>query len=165
MEYLLCASPLLIPRYYSPAHLCETEQVFSTSFQPILGAALTDYTKQVAIELTNYPLVDTFQFCGSPNDVLKLLDDTINQFGDFRNGNRKLLNWLSPVVHVVRTLSAALGASITLVSQDILVLFVSFFFHQFCLSGSVRTSKGNFCRSGRSNLSTYPIIFCNCIAS
>ena len=99
----------------------------STSFQPILDAALTDYTKQVAIELANHPLVDTFQFCGSPNDVLKLLDDTINQFGDFRNGNRKLLNWLSPVVHVARTLSAALGASITLVSQDILVL-VSFFF-------------------------------------
>ena len=102
--------------------------MFSTSFQPILDAALTGYTKQVAIELANHPLVDTFQFCGSPNDVLKLLDDTINQFGDFRNGNRKLLNWLSPVVHVVRTLSAALGASITLVIQDILVLSFPFFF-------------------------------------
>ncbi|KAH9052612.1 ankyrin repeat-containing domain protein [Lactarius vividus] len=87
----------------------------STSFQPILDAALADYTKQVGIDLANLPLSDTLRSCGSPDDVLKLLEDKANQFKDFRDGNRKLLNWLSPVVHVVHTLSAVLGASITLV--------------------------------------------------
>ncbi|KAH8981728.1 hypothetical protein EDB92DRAFT_1820136 [Lactarius akahatsu] len=87
----------------------------STSFQPILDAALADYTKQVGIDLVNLPPSDSLRSCGSPDDVLKLLEDKANQFKDFRDGNRKLLNWLSPVVHVVHTLSTVLGASITLV--------------------------------------------------
>ena len=99
----------------------------SPSFQPILDAALTDYTKQVGIELANHPLVDTLRSCGSPDDVLKLLEDKISEFSDFRNGNRKLLNWLSPVVHVIHNLSAALGAAITFVSRNFLVLFISLF--------------------------------------
>ncbi|KAH9052606.1 hypothetical protein EDB87DRAFT_1581655 [Lactarius vividus] len=87
----------------------------STLFQPILDAALADYTKQVGIDLANHLLAGNIRSCGSPDDVLKLLEDKANQFKDFRDGNRKLLNWLNPVVHVVHTLSGALGASITLV--------------------------------------------------
>ncbi|KAH9052614.1 ankyrin repeat-containing domain protein [Lactarius vividus] len=87
----------------------------STSFQPILDAALADYTNQVGIDLAKLPPSDSLRSCGSPDEVLKVLEDKANQFKDFRDGNRKLLNWLSPVVHVVHTLSAVLGASITLV--------------------------------------------------
>ncbi|KAH8989780.1 hypothetical protein EDB86DRAFT_3245115, partial [Lactarius hatsudake] len=87
----------------------------SISFKPILDAALAEYTNQVGIDLTTYPLADTLRSCNSPDDVLKLLEDNANKFKDFRNGNRKLLNWLSPVVQVVHTLSAVLGASIALV--------------------------------------------------
>ena len=46
---------------------------------------------------------------------LKLLEEKAKEFKDFRDGNRKLLNWLNPVVQVVHTLSTVLGASITLV--------------------------------------------------
>ncbi|KAH8990433.1 hypothetical protein EDB86DRAFT_2831193 [Lactarius hatsudake] len=84
------------------------------SFQPILDAALTDYTKQVGIDLVTHSLADGLRSCGSPDDVLKLLEDKANEFKDFRDGNRKLLNWLRPVVYVVHSLSAVLGASITL---------------------------------------------------
>ncbi|KAH9178016.1 hypothetical protein EDB89DRAFT_2239733, partial [Lactarius sanguifluus] len=87
----------------------------STSFKPILDAALADYTNQVGIDLATHPLVDSLQSCGSPDDVLKLLEDNANKFKDFRDGNRKLLNWLSPVVQIVHTLSAVLGSSIALV--------------------------------------------------
>ncbi|KAH8985503.1 hypothetical protein EDB86DRAFT_2329448 [Lactarius hatsudake] len=87
----------------------------SISFKPILDAALAEYTNQVGIVLATYPLADTLGSCNSPDDVLKLLEDNANKFKDFRNGNRKLLNWLSPVVQVVHTLSAVLGASIALV--------------------------------------------------
>ncbi|KAH8999592.1 hypothetical protein EDB86DRAFT_2828222 [Lactarius hatsudake] len=87
----------------------------STSFKPILDAALADYTNQVGIDLATHPLADGLQSCGSPYDVLKLLEDNANKFKDFRDGNRKLLNWLSPVVQIVHTLSAVLGASIALV--------------------------------------------------
>ncbi len=108
----------------------------SISFQPILDAALADYSKQVGIDLSNYPLADSLRSCGSPDDVLKLLEDKANEFKDFRDGNRKLLNWLSPVVKVVHTLCAVLGASITLVSRNILVLSICFF-SPILLPGSV----------------------------
>ncbi|KAI9429007.1 hypothetical protein H4582DRAFT_2135172 [Lactarius indigo] len=85
------------------------------SFKPIIDAALADYTNQVGIDLETYPLADTLRSCASPDDVLKLLEDDANKFKDFRDGNRKLLNWLSPVVQIVHTLSAVLGASISLV--------------------------------------------------
>ncbi|KAH9177976.1 hypothetical protein EDB89DRAFT_2225892 [Lactarius sanguifluus] len=87
----------------------------SISFKLILDAALADYTNQVGIDLATYPLADALRSCDSPDDVLKILEDNANKFKDFRDGNRKLLNWLSPIVQVVRTLSAVLGASIALV--------------------------------------------------
>ncbi|KAI9455686.1 hypothetical protein BJY52DRAFT_1213204, partial [Lactarius psammicola] len=90
------------------------EQMPSISLQPILDAALANYTKQIGIDLTTHPLAESVRSCDSPDDVLKLLEDKANQFKDFRDGNRKLLTWLSPVVQVVHTLSAVLGASITL---------------------------------------------------
>ena len=134
------------------------------SFQPILDAALADYSKQIGLDLATHPLADSLRSCGSPDDVLKLLEDKANQFKDFRDGNRKLINWLSPVVQVVHTLSAVLGASITLVSRNILVLFINFF-SPMLLPGSVRTSKGDICWRGCSHRSTYPITCSNYIAS
>ncbi|SRR6266702_709189 len=97
------------------------------SLQPILNAALADYTKQIGIELSKQPFTDSLRSCGSPDDVLKLLEDKANQFKDFRDRKRKLFNWLSPVVHVVHTLSAALGASITLVSRKFSFFARTFF--------------------------------------
>ena len=97
----------------------------SISFQPILDAALADYRKQVGTDLATHPLSDTLRSCGSPDDVLKLIENKANEFKEFRDGNRKLLNWLRPVVQVVHTLSAVLSASITLVSS--FVPFACFF--------------------------------------
>ncbi|KAH9012657.1 hypothetical protein EDB84DRAFT_930600 [Lactarius hengduanensis] len=86
-----------------------------TPFKLVLDAALTDYINQVGIDLATYPLADSLRSCASPDDVLKLLEDNANKFKDFRDGNRKLLNWLSPLVQTVHTLSTVLGASIALV--------------------------------------------------
>ncbi len=111
------------------------------SFQPILDAALADYAKQIGIDLANHPFADSLRSCGSPDDVLKLLEDKANQFKHFRDGNRKLLNWLSPVVQVVHALSAILGTSITLVSRDILVLSIYFFTNSVTRSRSDRPKR------------------------
>ena len=90
----------------------------SISFQSILDTALADYSKQVGIDLATHPLSNSVQSCGSPNDILKLLEDKAKEFRDFRGGNRRLINWLGPVVHIVYTSSAVLGASLTLVSRN-----------------------------------------------
>jgi hypothetical protein len=103
----------------------------SISFQPILDAALADYSEQVGIDLATHPFSNSLRSCGSPNDILKLLEDKAKGFKDFREGNRKLINWLGPLVYVIYTLSAVLGASLTLVSRYTLVLSISIFY-QFC---------------------------------
>lgn len=128
--------------------------VSSISFQTILRTALADYSKQVGIDLAAHPLTDRFQSCGSPDDVLKLLEDKAKEFKDFRDGNRKLLDWLHPVVQVVHTLSAVLGTSLTLVG-GIPLCHVCFFYHQVLFPGSVPTSKGDLCWSGCPHRSTY----------
>ncbi|KAN0133841.1 hypothetical protein V8E53_008336 [Lactarius tabidus] len=87
----------------------------SILFQPIIDTALADYSRQVGMDLVTHPFADSLRSCGSPDDVLKLLEDKAKKFKDFRDGNRKLLNWIRPVVQVVHTLSTVLGASITLV--------------------------------------------------
>ena len=131
LNYLACEFDLLT-RSINQAHLCERlNKMPSISFQPILDAALADYRNQVGTDLATRPLGDKLRSCDSPDDVLKLLEDKASEFKEFRDGNRKLLNWLRPVVQVVHTLSTVLGASISLVSRKILVRSIYSLFHQF----------------------------------
>ncbi|KAH9018559.1 hypothetical protein EDB85DRAFT_2279295 [Lactarius pseudohatsudake] len=43
------------------------------SFQPILDAALANYSRQVEIDLTTHPLADRLRTGSSPDDILKVL--------------------------------------------------------------------------------------------
>jgi hypothetical protein len=83
------------------------------SFQAILDKALDDYREQIGVELVKHPFVDEFRGRNSPDDILKLLEDKANAFKAYRDGNRKLINWLSPVVQVVNTLSGVLGQAVS----------------------------------------------------
>ncbi|KAH9003298.1 hypothetical protein EDB86DRAFT_2826476 [Lactarius hatsudake] len=87
----------------------------STSFQPILDAAIADYAKQTGIDPTEHPLADQLQTCHSPDDVLRLLEDKANEFKDYREGNRKLIDCLKPVVNVIHAFSGVLGDAVSLV--------------------------------------------------
>ena len=156
----LTYSPSLSSKHISAR---DCEQMPSISFQPILDAALADYRNQVGTDLATCPLADKLRSCDSPDDVLKLIEDKAIEFKEFRDGNRKLLNWLRPVVQVVHTLSAVLGASITLVSRK--SSFVPFTCFSPTLTGSVRTSEGDLRWRGCSHRSTYPITFSDRIAS
>ncbi len=89
----------------------------STSFQPILDAAFADYAMQIGIDPTKHPFTDRLQTCHSPDDVLKLLQDKANEFKDYREGNRKLIDCLKPVVNVIHAFSGVLGEAVSLVSR------------------------------------------------
>ena len=67
----------------------------STSIQPILDAAFAEYAKQIGIDPATHPFAYQLQTCHSPDDVLKLLEIKANEFKDYRDGNRKLINKLS----------------------------------------------------------------------
>ena len=83
------------------------------SFQAILDKALDDYREQIGVELDKHPFADEFRGRGSPDDILKLLEDKAKAFKAYRDGNRKLINWLSPVVQVIHTLSGIIGQAVS----------------------------------------------------
>jgi hypothetical protein len=104
----------------------------STSFQPILDAAFADYAKQIGIDPTNYPFAEQLQTCHSPDDVLKLLEDKANEFKDYREGNRKLIDCLKPVVNVIHAFSQVLGEAVSLVRRIVVDSFFRLTFPPLC---------------------------------
>ena len=92
-------------------------QMPAVSFQAILDKALADYCEQIGVELDKHPFADELRGRDSPDDVLKLLEEKANTFRAYRDGNRKLIDWLSPVVKVVHTLSGVLGEAVSLISS------------------------------------------------
>ena len=89
----------------------------AVSFQAILDKALADYCDQIGVELDKHPFADELRGRDSPDDVLKLLEEKAKAFKAYRYGNRKLIDWLSPVVKVVHTLSGFLGEAVSLISS------------------------------------------------
>ena len=85
----------------------------SASFQEILDKALADYREQIGVELDKHRFIDELRDRDSPDDVLKLLEEKANAFKVYRDGNRKLINWLSPVVQVIHVLSGILGEAVS----------------------------------------------------
>ena len=86
----------------------------AASFQGILDKALADYREQIGVELDKHSFADELRGCDSSDDVLKLLDDKANTFKVYRDGNRKLFDWLTPVVQVIHALSGVLGEAVSL---------------------------------------------------
>ena len=88
----------------------------SSNFQSILDAALSDYAKQTGIDLTTHPSAQILQNCNSADAILELLGDKAKPFQAYRDGNRKLINCLKPVVQVLHGLSGILDEAATMVS-------------------------------------------------
>ena len=89
----------------------------AVSYQAILDKALVDYCQQIGVDLDKHPFADELRGRDSPDEVLKLLESKANAFRVYRDGNRKLIDWLSPVVKVVHTLSGVLGEAVSLISS------------------------------------------------
>jgi hypothetical protein len=95
----------------------------SSNIQLIFDAALSDYSKQTGIDLSTYPFAQDLQDCRSADDLLNVLQDRAKQFQTYRDGNRKLINCLKPVVRILHTLSGFLAeatAVVSLPSQSVL---------------------------------------------
>jgi hypothetical protein len=88
----------------------------SSNFQSIFDAALTDYAKLTHIDLTTHPFAQTLQNCDSVDAILALFQDKAIQFQEFRDGNRKLIDRLKPIVQFLHTIAGILDSAATLVS-------------------------------------------------
>jgi len=89
-----------------------------SNFQSIFDAALADYAKKTGIDLAAHPLARKLENCHSVSDILDLLQGRANQFHTYRNGNRKLITCLKPVVHVLHSVSGVLAEVASLVSPQ-----------------------------------------------
>ncbi|KAF8266498.1 hypothetical protein EI94DRAFT_1701681 [Lactarius quietus] len=84
-----------------------------SNFRRIVDA-FDDYARQVGIDLAKSPIADALHACDTPNAVLDLLQEKAHAFKDYRDGDRKLISWLKPVVQVVHDFSGVLGEAISL---------------------------------------------------
>jgi hypothetical protein len=88
----------------------------SSNFQPLFNASLQAYDNKTKNKLLDHPLATQLQSCDSPNDVLSVLHDLIQQFDERRTSDERLKNWLNPTVNVLYTFSATLSEGVGLVS-------------------------------------------------
>ena len=85
----------------------------SSNFKSMLDAALIEYKNKTGEDLQAIWLASELQSCESVDSVLDILRDQANVLD--RSGDRKLMNWIDPLVHVLSTFSDALGDGVSLV--------------------------------------------------
>jgi hypothetical protein len=88
-----------------------------SDFQLIINAALADYEKQTGIDLTKNSFAENIERANSPEAILELLQGREKAFREYRDVNRGLISYLSPVVKVLHASSGILGEAVSLVSD------------------------------------------------
>lgn len=94
----------------------------SPSFQSIFNAALDEYAKHTGNDLINHPLAIKLESCTSPGDVLGVLQEQAKVFREFREGNKKLMKVIEPMVNVLCSLSGAISDNVGLVRSQRFVM-------------------------------------------
>lgn len=90
----------------------------SSNFQSILDDALSDYVKQTGVDLATHPFAQSLRGCDTADAIINLLQDKANEFQAYREGNRRLINRLKPLVLVLHTVTSVLDGAATLVIQS-----------------------------------------------
>ena len=88
-----------------------------SNFRLILNA-LAEYAKQSGIDLTKNPFAEKIERCDTVEAISQLLQDRAKTFKEYRDGNRMLINRLSPVVQLLHTFSEIIGDALGLVSPS-----------------------------------------------
>lgn len=88
----------------------------SSSNARLIIAALADYSKETGTDLPNNPFATALEQSDSPEAILQLLQQREKAFKEYRGGNRRLINCLSPAVKVLHAFSGILGEAVSLVS-------------------------------------------------
>jgi hypothetical protein len=112
----------------------------SSSNHRLILDTLDDYARQTGIDLTKNPFTYPFHNCVSPQAILDLLEERAMAFKDYRDGNRNLIKWLSPVVQVLHVFAGVLGPATSLVRQRLSVRLISLYT---LMSTGIQTCKRN----------------------
>ncbi|KAH9022776.1 hypothetical protein EDB85DRAFT_353432 [Lactarius pseudohatsudake] len=83
--------------------------VSSSQFESIINAALSELKKKTGKNLLDDWLAKELQSCDSVEAVMDIIQGQAEAFDKFRNGGSKLMKWIRSSVHILYTISAALG--------------------------------------------------------
>jgi hypothetical protein len=76
--------------------------------------ALADYARITGIDLATSPFAGTLEQSDSLESILQLLQEREEAFKNFRNRNRRLINYVTPCVEVLHAISGTLGEALSL---------------------------------------------------
>ena len=85
----------------------------SSNFKSMFDAALIQYKNKTGEDLQAIWLASELQSCETVDSVLDILRDQASHLD--RSGDRKLMDWIDPLVHVLSSFSDALGDGVSLV--------------------------------------------------
>jgi fungal STAND N-terminal Goodbye domain len=97
--------------------MSSTGQTTSSANLQLIIDALADYAKITGIDLSRSPFVPMLEQSNSPEAILELLQEREKAFKEYRDGNRRLITCLTPVVNVLQAFSGILGGAVSLVSH------------------------------------------------
>jgi hypothetical protein len=98
--------------------MSSTEQTTSsTSNVQLIIGALADYTEITGIDLSQNTFAATLEQSNSSEAILQLLQGRTNAFKEYRDGDRRLISCLSPVVKLFHTFSGIFGGADSMVSD------------------------------------------------
>jgi hypothetical protein len=90
--------------------------VSSSNFNVIFENALKEYEKKTGHSLIAHPFATQLQECDSPEAILVILQDQVDQFTQSRSRDERLQRWLSPTINVLHAFTETLGEGIGLVN-------------------------------------------------
>jgi hypothetical protein len=89
----------------------------STSNIQLFIDALADYAKITGIDLARNPFAAALHQSTSPEAILQLLHGREKAFKEYRDGDQRLIRYLSPAVTILQAFSGILGEAASLVSH------------------------------------------------
>ena len=110
------AQPLCPHEHEQPDLPLTAQATSSTSNAQLIVNALVDYAQTTGIDLSKNSFATAFEQSNTPEAILQLLEGREKAFKEYRDGNRRLINCLSPAVKVIQAFSGVIGEATSLVS-------------------------------------------------
>ena len=87
----------------------------SPNFQLIFDNALKEYKNRTKKDLLTHQFAHQFERCDSPDSILTILQQQVQELNQSQRQNETWTRWLDPTVKVLHALSETLGKGVTLV--------------------------------------------------
>jgi len=101
----------------SSAEQATSSTTSSASNIRLITDALEKYAKITGNDFSKNPFAAALEQSDSPEAILQLLQEREKAFKEYREGSRRLINCLSPVVNVLQAFSGIFGEAVGLVSH------------------------------------------------